>query len=687
MFKIITALFSFIILFGGNATARNLELADWLDWERAANPQLSPNGDSIIYTRRRVDKINDRWSSEVWTLNNNGSKHRFLANGSNVEWSPSGNRIAFIKRPGNGSEDAKPQLFVRWMDDEGAVSQLTHGEYTPNQLAWSPDSKWIAVRAQTPLEPEFKIELPERPEGAEWTEDPLVIERLHYRIDRVGNKEGFDHIFLVPSDGGTPRQITSGKWDVGAKFSGVDASGGLHWMPDGKSIVFDGITNPDAELNGIASNINIVDITTGEIKRLQAEDGNWAQPRVSPNGRLIAYSGNTANDVNYPTQELRVMNSDGTGDRVLIPDLPDSINAIEWASNGQSLFYSMNTRGQTNIFRVDLSGRIRTVTSGNHRLFLSSVQGNSATGVISTPTITSNIARISLSNGSVRQLTDLNDDILHDVTLGETEEINYKSADGTDVQGWIVKPPSFDPSKKYPLVLAIHGGPHAMYGVNFQFTFQDYASKGYVVLYTNPRGSTGYGAQFANAIDNAYPGRADYEDLMGGVDALLERGIIDKDRMYATGCSGGGVLTTWIVTQTDRFAAAAALCPVVNWISFSGQADVARWTFARFRPFFWEDPTNWLEHSPIMHVQNVKTPTLLMTGDKDLRTPIAQAEEFYAALKLRGVPTKLIAMKNEYHGTSSIPSNMLRTQLYLQKWFAEFGGIPTSKDDAVEDDD
>lgn len=684
MLKRFILLAGFLITLSATASARNLELVDWLDWERAAGPQISPKGDAIIYTRRRVDKITDRWASEIWTMNNNGGKHRYLIDGGSVEWSSSGDRIAFINTPANGDEKAKPQLFVRWMDAEGAISQLTHGEYTPNQLAWSPDSEWIAFRAQTPLEPEFQIKLPKRPEGAKWTDDAFVVERLHYRIDRVGSKEGFDHLFIVPADGGTPRQITSGKWDVGARFSGIDASGGIHWMPDGKSIVFDGITDPEQELNGLGSNINIVNIETGEINRLQPDDGNWAQPRISPNGRLIAYSGNTANDVNYPTQELRVMNSDGSNDRVLIADLPDGIGEIQWASNGQSLYYSMNVRGQTNIYRVDMSGRVRTVTQGNHRLFLSSVQGNNAVGVLSAPAVTSNVARINLGNGSVRQLTDLNSDILHDVTLGDVEEINYKSADGTDVQGWIVKPPSFDPNKKYPLVLAIHGGPHAMYGVNFQFTFQDYASKGYVVLYTNPRGSTGYGSEFANAIDNAYPGRADYEDLMGGVDALLERGMVDPERMYATGCSGGGVLTTWIVTQTDRFAAAAALCPVTNWISFTGQADIARWTFARFRPFFWEDPTNWLEHSPIMHVQNVKTPTLLMTGDKDLRTPIAQAEEFYAALKLRGIPTKLIAMKNEYHGTTSIPSNMLRTQLYLQKWFAEYGGIPTQDDDGSE---
>ncbi|MEM8772845.1 MAG: S9 family peptidase [Pseudomonadota bacterium] len=674
------ALLSAFAIFGLQAEARDLELADWLNWERASNPQISPDGSEILYTRQRVDSTNDRWASEVWIMNADGGRHRYLADGGGVEWSPNGDRIAYMKNDPDGGENAKTQLFVRWMDAEGAVSQITHGDHQPNHIEWSPNGDWIAFRAQTPLEPDFQISLPKRPKDAKWTEDALVVERLHYRIDRVGNKEGFDHLFIAPADGGTPRQITSGKWDVGAKFSGIDATGGIRWTPDGGTILFDGVTDPHRELDGMSSDINAIDIATGEIRKLQPEDGFWSQPRISPNGRLIAYTGNRAIAENYPPQELRVMNADGSGDRVLIPDLPDGIGQLEWASNGRSLYYSMNVSGSTNIYNVDMSGRVRTVTRGEHRLFLSSIKGNNAAAVISSPKVTSNVARVSLGNGSVRQLTDLNSDILYDVELGDVEEINYKSADGTDVQGWLVKPADYDASKKYPLVLSIHGGPHAMYGVNFQFRFHEFASNGYLVLYTNPRGSTGYGAEFANAIDNAYPGRADYEDLMGGVDALLERGIVDEERMYATGCSGGGVLTSWIVTQTNRFAAAAALCPVINWISFAGQADIGRWSFARFRPFYWEDPTNWLEHSPIMHVQNVETPTLLMTGDKDLRTPIAQAEEFYAALKMRGVPTKLIAMKNEYHGTTSIPSNMLRTQLYLRKWFAEYGGVPLEEE-------
>lgn len=678
-FVVTLVLFGVLAVQGPYASAENLSLEHYLNWERGGNGQISPDGKTIVYTRSRINKYTDKWDAELWQMSANGARHRYLTTGGGVQWAPNGERIAYVDKDGENS-----QLKVRWMDAEGAISVITREDMKPLQHSWSPDGNWIAFRAEVPLESEFKISLPDRPEGAEWIDDPLVTERLHYREDRVGLKTGFDHIFIVAADGGTPKQITDGKFDVGARFSGVDASGPLQWARNGTAIVFDGLADPAREIDGLASDINIVDIKSGEISKIQPDAGYWITPIVSPNGRQIAYTGYAEEDVNFPARQLRVMNLDGSDDRVLIADLPDSVGSLDWSPDGRGLYYTINKEGSTNINYVALSGRVREITKGDHRLFLSSLTRGIAVGTFSSPTVSNNIASINLGNGRISQLTDLNGDILDDVELGDTKEIWYTSNDGTRVQGWYVTPPNFDASKKYPMVLSIHGGPHAMYGLNFQYRFHEFASRGYVVLFTNPRGSTGYGAEFANAIDNAYPGRADYEDLMSGVDAVIAEGFVDQERMFVTGCSGGGVLTSWVVTQTNRFKAAAALCPVINWISFSGQADIGRWSMARFRPFFWEDPTKWLEHSPIMHVHKVKTPTLLMTGVKDLRTPIAQAEEFYAALKMLGVPTMLIAMNNEYHGTTSTPSNMLRTQLYLSKWFAKYGGVALEED---EDDE
>ncbi len=656
-----------------------IQLEHYWNWETAAGPQISPDSDTIIYTRRRVDGLTDSIASELWIMDADGGRHRFLTQGGGVQWSPRGDRIAFLRGTGAGS-----QIFVRWMDAEGATSQITHTGNRIKNFQWSPDGRSIAFMAETPLEPAIEISIPGAPGGAALTEAPMVTDRLNYRVDRQGLKTGFDHLFIVPADGGTERQLTTGDWDARSTFSGVPG-GGWDWRPDGTAIVFDGDLDPQVTDPSYLSGIHQVDVATGAITTLFDDGGNWSSPVISPTGDHIAFVGHEASPVNYPALSIRIMNADGSDVRTLQTDLPDSPSQLFWESRSRSLYYGMNFEGSTNLRQLDLRGQETTRTEGVHRFYLSSIGNNgTAAGVLSSPTNTGNVA-VADSRGRLSTLTDLNADILAGVELGRTEEIWYDSADGTRVQGWIVYPPDFNPDEQYPLILSIHGGPHAMYGVNFDFRFQQWASDGYVVLYTNPRGSTGYTPDFANAIDNAYPGRADYEDLMGGVDALIARGFVDEDNMFATGCSGGGVLTTWIVTQTDRFAAAAALCPVTNWISFAGQADISAWSFERFRPHYWEDPDLWLRHSPIMHAHQVTTPTLLMTGAEDLRTPLAQAEEFYANLRRRGVPSVLISMVGEYHGTTSIPSNLLRTQLYLDAWFKEHGTF--DDEDETSDDD
>lgn len=645
-----------------------LQLEQYLEWEQAGSPQISPDGDTIIYTRRRVDPVNDGFTSELWIMNADGSRHRFLTRGGAVTWSPDGQRIAFMR-----AVDGKPQIFTRWMDAEGAESQVSHSQHRIRAIEWSPDGQRIAFLGEVPMSPAMSISLPGRPSGANWTADPMVTDDLNYRVDRQGLKTGFDHLFVIPSDGGTERQLTEGEWDATLRFSGV-GSGSFSWTPDSQNIVFDGNREPSPTGDSRRSDINIVNVSTREVRSLTTDGGFWGNPSVSPDGRRIVYSGFAEDNANYPATHLMMMNIDGSGITTIRADLPDGAGQPIWAGNNRGVYYSMNYRGSTELNYTSTSGDTRVITEGMHRFGLSSMSRNGrAAGTISAPDVTRNVGLVG-RNGAIDVLTDLNGDILDGVTLGEIEEINYASADGTMVQGWVIYPPDYDPSQTYPMVMHIHGGPHAMYGVNFNFRFQEWAAQGYIVLFTNPRGSTGYTPEFANAIDNAYPGRADMEDLLGGVDHLVGRGLVDEDRLYVTGCSGGGVLTTWLVAHTDRFAAAASLCTVSNWISFTGQADIAAWSFNRFRPNYWEDPTEWLEHSPVMHAHRITTPTLYMTGAEDLRTPLAQAEEVYANLVRRGVPSMLISMNREYHGTWSVPSNLLRTQLYLQEWFDCYPG-------------
>ena len=251
------------------------------------------------------------------------------------------------------------------------------------------------------------------------------------------------------------------------------------------------------------------------------------------------------------------------------------------------------------------------------------------------------------------------------------DEVTYPSTGNANVMGWIYKPPAFDASKKYPLILEIHGGPFGNYNVGFNYMFQNFAANGFVVLVTNPRGSTGYGSDFINGIDHNYPG-LDFDDLMAGVDTVVAKGYVDSSRMYVSGCSGGGVLSSWVIGHTDRFAAAAVRCPVIDWISMAGHTDIPLFTYSFFKKPFWEDPSDWLSHSSLMSVGKVTTPTLLMTGVLDRRTPMPQTEEYYSALKVRGVPVKLLQFNEEYHGTGSKPSNYIRTQLYMMSWFNQW---------------
>ena len=335
------------------------------------------------------------------------------------------------------------------------------------------------------------------------------------------------------------------------------------------------------------------------------------------------------------------------------------------------MYFGADNHGERNLYFASTRGGVRKITDGKHNLNITDINPNgTAVGVLSTPHIPSDVVTLSLSNPTPERLTHVNDDVLADVTLGEVEDFWYESVDGWRAQGFIVKPPDFDPSRRYPMVLSIHGGPHSMYTYGFSFSFQNFAANDYVVLYTNPRGSTGYGEEFGNGINNAWPGK-DYDDLMNGVDAVLELGYVDENNMFVMGCSGGGTLTAWVVTQTTRFAGASARCPITNWISFVGTTDGTSW-YKTFRNYPWYGAEEHLSRSPLMFVQNVTTPTLVMVGEFDLRTPVPQSEEFYQALKIEGVETKMIYMQNEWHGTSRNPSNFLRTELYQLDWFEQY---------------
>jgi dipeptidyl aminopeptidase/acylaminoacyl peptidase len=638
----------------------SLRLEQYLDWEDVQDPQLSPDGKQIIYGRRWVDKINDQWKTSLWIMSIDGTKNRFLLDGSDAKWSPDGTRIAYVTRgEPNGS-----QVFVRWMDAEGAVTQLTHLTENPSALEWSPDGKWLAFTMLVPERDDWKIAMPAAPKGAKWVESPRIVQKLNYRRDRQGYVEdGSTHIFVLSADGGgTPRQVTTGNFNDGA----------FRWMPDGKRIVFSGLREADAEYAWRESEIYSVDVATGAVAQLTHRKGPDGQPTPSPDGKLIAYTGFDSTSDTWVDSKLYVMNADGSNSHVISGTLDRSPQGLMWAKDGGAVYFNAENEGSRNLYVATLKGDVHPVTKGDQVLTVTDIDARGlAVGVASTAAKPNDVVDFDLKQpAATHQLTSVNDDVLFGKKIGAQDEIWVSTRDGMKVQGWVVKPPDFDPAKKYPLILEIHGGPHSMYNVAFNFARQQQAADGYVVLYTNPRGSTGYGSAFGNAIKNAYPGK-DFDDLMAAVDTVIGRGYVDANNMFVYGCSGGGVLTAWTVGHTNRFAAAASLCPVIDWVSFVGITDGASWYY-NFAKLPWEDPSEHLKRSPLMYVGNVTTPTLLMTGVNDLRTPISQTEEFYRALKLRKVPTAMIRFNDEWHGTSSRPSNYLRTQLYLESWFDRY---------------
>lgn len=643
-------------------SVNKLQLEQFFDIETVSNPKISPDGRQIVYTRGWVDKVNDRRGSGLWIMNADGSRNRFLTNGSGAIWSPDGTRIAFTR----DGEPAGTQIWVRWMDAEGATTQVTRLEQTPSNIAWTPDSKSIAFTMLVPKRETWPIQMPARPEGARWIEAPRIVESLSYRADRQGFvDQGLDQIFMVPAEGGTERRVTDGEYDYGGPFS---------FTPDGKEVVFSVGRGPNWEREYRQSEVYALNVTSGALRPLTTRSGPDTSPTISPDGRWIAYLGYDYTTDTYIDNELYVASLDGSGRRHMTPTFDRSPDDLTWAPDSNGIYFTADDSGSRNLHYAPLDGPITTVTKGVHLITLGDVnRSGQAVGTLTSFHKPGDIISFSLSNpGVLRQLTNVNDDVLSQVTLGAVEEIWYTSVDNYRVQGWLVKPPDFDPAKKYPLMLSIHGGPHSMYGVGFNFAWQEHAANGYLVLYTNPRGSTGYGSAFGNAIKYAYPSK-DFDDLMKGVDTVIAKGYVDERNMFVYGCSGGGVLTAWTVGHTDRFAAAASQCPVINWISFVGTVDgnPLRW-YDDFEKFPWDDPSEHLRRSPLMYVGKVKTPTMLMTGVLDMRTPISQTEEFYQALKAVGVPTAMLRFNGEYHGTTSRPSNFLRTQLYLRYWFEKY---------------
>lgn len=647
------------------------------DIEYASDPQISPDGKTIVYVRRSMDRQTDMDRGDIWTLDLATGAHRPLIVGGSSKggprWSPDGTQLLY-----STATDGRPDLRLFYMDSRNSVSLGQFSE-SPGNAVWSPDGKTIAFTQFVAAKPPAFATPIAAPKGATWNAPVRVFDDMTFRFDGAGYlREGATHVFTLSTDGGSVRQITSGDVDFGNP----------QWLGLGTLLV-QGNLAEDREMDPIESEIYTVNLDDLSMVPLTNRDGPDRGAAVSPDGSRIAYVGYDDKLKAYQDTRLYVMDADGSNKRQLATDIDSSFNGLTWGSDNRTLYAQIENKGVIDVIAVSTSnGRARTVATnlGGTSIGRPYASGSFSLSQTDRPTVaftlgsTDKPADIAVltSGGTVQTLTDLNADVLPFLDMARVEEFQVASSvDGIEIEAWVALPPNFKADGSFPLILEIHGGPNTMYGPYFASEIQRFAAEGYVTVYVNPRGSTGYGQDFAQLIDLAYPGD-DYQDLMDIVDNLVARNYADPERLFVTGGSGGGILTAWTVGKTDRFAAAASIKPVINWMTMALAADIGQFVRRHWiRADPWKDPAAYLDFSPIMLIDNVTTPTLLMVGEEDYRTPTWEAEQFYTALKMKGVDTALIRVPESPHYIASRPSRLIAKTDNIMGWFTKYDPVKT----------
>ncbi|XLS29469.1 prolyl oligopeptidase family serine peptidase [Flavobacteriaceae bacterium M23B6Z8] len=668
----IIALMSLLTVFSQNSQDTVFGYLDVFELEYASDPQISPNGKEIVYRRMGFDIQEDRSEGNLWIISSEGANHQKLtsreANESQARWSPDGTRIAFTSQTNEGNE-----LYVYWKNSQqtARLSQLSH---SPSSLAWSPDGSQIAFIMKVSQAPPVIAKMPPKPKGAKWANSPRITDRLKHEADGRGYlSPGFNHVFVIPAEGGTPRQVT---------FGNYNHNGPISWHPGGKELYVSGNRNENWEYDYVNSEVYKVSLNEKLITPLTDRKGPDFRPVVSPDGKKIAYLSFEDKIQAYQLRRLHLMNSDGSEKQLLSGNLDRTISGMQWDAKGKGLYISYDDHGNSKIDYIDLQGTIKRIANNMGgtsigRPYAGGSFSVSNNGIItythSLPSYPAEVAVVKPKWEKPLLVTHLNDDLLGNRELGRVEEIWYKSSiDNRDIQGWIVYPPAYDASKKYPLLVENHGGPILNYGNRFSAEIQLYAAAGYIVFYPNPRGSTSYGEEFGNLLFNNYPGE-DYNDVMDGVDQLIKIGIAHEDALYVTGGSAGGIMTAWIIGKNNRFEAAVVAKPVMNWISKTLVAD-NYYGYANYRypgqP--WENVEGYWKFSPISLVGNIETPTMVMVGMNDLRTPPSEAKQLYHALKLRKIETVLVEIPEASHGIAARPSNLITKVAHTLAWFEKY---------------
>ena len=582
---------------------KRFDYMDLFEIQYASEPMISPSGKLIVYRRMGFDKIEDKSIGNLWILNSDGTDHQkltlFDGDESNPIWSPSGDRIAFIKKTDNGSE-----IYVHWLKTKKSA-RLSNLENAPSNLSWSRDGKKIAFTMKVKSDPPVLADPPKQPKNANWAGTPRITDRLYHEKDGAGYIEpGFTHVFTISSMGSGETKLTHGDFNH---------YGNLSWSKDDSKIYFTTKRKKEWEYDFRNSEIASVSIKSKKIKILTARKGPDFKPKVSPNGKLIAYVGYEDKIQTYQNEIISIMSIDGKNINTISSNIDSSINDFFWDSKSKGFYISYDIGGDTKISYLSLNKKNNKIANQLGGTTIGRPYGGgsfsvSLNGSIAyTYTTSDHPAEIRVVNSNgIRKITQLSNELLNNRELAEIKEISYSSSfDNRKIQGWIAFPPYYDSSKEYRLLVENHGGPISNYGNRFSPEIQLYASNDYIIFYPNPRGSTSYGEEFANLLYHNYPGE-DYIDVMDGVNYLIEKGYAHEDKLYVTGGSAGGIMTSWIIGKNNRFKAAAVIKPVVNWISKTLVADnYFSYANTRFPGQPYENFNEYWSFSPLSLVKNI----------------------------------------------------------------------------------